>query len=467
MPDIFTVDSGDVTAVQQHYEQVIEALLRTILDAKQDNNERQGLKIFDDNRLVYGRNGNQFRDEVSGLSGELLNPQLIVELQQLRSTPVGDVVEGAINKRVELDGQVVLQSDREGRVIVNSLLQQETIQTINYEKVKHLDALDDRGNTSQIDYPEFRLPNNNIPEPQLQQNENPSITPGSTRVIQSLQALENSPLKTLLSAEVEHLQAEIKALQQERNLYQQLIDQRLQQPQNTSWWQETINNVSVVVSSVTSAVKMGIYELKENLMQHRGAASFKNLFHLQVQPGENNYQAGDYQISRHGSLYEVKELATDKQIMQFRSTPLGVRVEKGNLEPTHIKDIDALQRSLERNEPIPKYFTPVGKQEAEYFARVEKVTNALVQYAVVQQREVEIDGRFSYKWQATPDGKVSIDAKDGRGTLLEKVGGQLKSNLSERDLIYFEQILPKLQPVRKQETTISQPKKVGNNGLSR
>ncbi|MEM7291660.1 MAG: hypothetical protein AAF412_15040, partial [Pseudomonadota bacterium] len=39
-----------------------------------------------------------------------------------------------------------------------------------------------------------------------------------------------------------------------------------------------------------------------------------------------------------------------------------------------------------------------------------------------------------------------IEAKDGRGTLLEKTGGQLTSNMNERDLIYFEQILPKLQP---------------------
>jgi hypothetical protein len=27
--------------------------------------------------LVYGRENNQFRDNISGLSGELLNPQLI------------------------------------------------------------------------------------------------------------------------------------------------------------------------------------------------------------------------------------------------------------------------------------------------------------------------------------------------------------------------------------------------------
>lgn len=464
MPDIFTVDSSDATTIQQHYEQVIEALLRAIIDAKQDNNERQGLQIFDGDRLVYGRDGNQFRDEVSSFSGQLLNPQLITELQQLRSTRIGEVVEGAINKRVELDGQVVLQSNNQGRVIINTLLPQSNIQTASSE---NLSNLDNRDNSNQIDYSEFSL-SDNIQSPKFSSEPNLLTTPGSTRVRQSLELLESSPLKTLLSAEIEQLQAEIKALQQERNLYQQLIEKRLQQPQNKSWWQQTINNVSIVISSVNYAVKMGIQEFKENSMQHQWATSLKHLFNLQTQSGEGHYQAGEYEISRHGTLYEVKELATDKQIMQFRSTPLGVRVERENLEPTHIKDIDTLQRSLQRNEPIPTSFAPVGKQEAEYFARVERVTNALVQYAMVQQRDVEIDGKFSYKWQATTDGKVRIDAKDGRGTLLEKSGGQLKSNMNERDLIYFEQILPKLQPTRKQQNiTTSQSQKAASNGLER
>ncbi|NJO64093.1 MAG: hypothetical protein HC836_39715, partial [Richelia sp. RM2_1_2] len=90
---------------------------------------------------------------------------------------------------------------------------------------------------------------------------------------------------------------------------------------------------------------------------------------------------------------------------------------------------------------------------AEYFSRVERVTNALVQYSIAQNKEVEIDGVFSYKWRASPQGKVHIEAKDGRGVLLEKDGGKLKSNMSQNDLAYFEQILPKLQP--KQPSLVS------------
>ena len=274
-------------------------------------------------------------------------------------------------------------------------------------------------------------------------------------------------MKTLLGSEVEQLKAEVKALQQERNLYQELIEQRLKQPQNTSWWQQIVNNASTVVSSVTSAVKIGVREFKENSKQHKFAASIKNLFQLQTQTGENHYQAGDYQISRNGSLYEVKDSATDKQIIRFRDTNLGVQVEESDLVNVDIRDINSLQSSLLKNEPIPASFAPVGKQEAEYFARIEIVTNALVEYAAAQQRDVEIDGRFSYKWKASPDGNVQIEAKDGRSTLLEKTGGQLTSNMNERDLIYFEQILPKLQPRSQRQVITSHSNQVTNNSLER
>jgi hypothetical protein len=319
MPDIFTVNESDATAMQRSYEQLIEVLLKAALDVEQ-NSDKQGLKIFDGDKLVYGRDENQFRDEVSGFSGELLNPQLIAQLQELRSAPVGEVVDGADNKRIELDGKVLLQSDSEGKVIINNFLQQEAV---NDKILDNLEYWENLGTKNKITQPELSLPE------YLQEDINAPIVGGSERVTESLQLLDDSPLKTLLSTEVEQLKAEVKALQQESNLYQELVEQRLKQPQNTSWWQQIVNNTSTVISSVTSAVKIGINEFKENSKQYKFAASIKNLFQLQTQSGENQYQAGDYQISRNGSHYEVKDSATDKLLMQFRDTNLGVKVAEG------------------------------------------------------------------------------------------------------------------------------------------
>ena len=465
MSDIFTLNSGDATAIQQHYEQIIETLLRTLLDVKNSrDNQRQDLKIFDGDRLVYGRDNNQFRDEISGISGQLLNPQLISELQQLRSTPVGNVVEGANNKRVELNGQVILQSDENGKVIVNNFLGEKTVNRSQEkpEIAKENNYSEERQDLNQIHEGDFLNTESNNHSSSVKEDTNLPLTNGSTRVKESLQILEDSPLKNILLAEVEQLRTELKALQQERHFYQELISQRLQQPKNTSWWQQAVNNVSTVVQGVTSAIKLGMQEFKANSVQHKGAASLKTLYHLQTQPGANQYTAGNYQISRQGSKYEVSNSSTGKLLMQFRSTPLGLKVEQGNLDSAQIKDVSSLQHSLKKNEPLPTTFTPVAKQEAEYFSRVETVTNALVQYAIAQQRQVEIDGVFSYKWTASPEGSVHIEAKDGRGVLLEKDGGKLKSDMSQKDLTYFEQILPKLQP--KQQNLVSSESK-NNQGF--
>ncbi len=154
MPNIFTVNESDATAMQQRYEQLIEVLLKAVLDVEQ-NSDKQGLKIFDGDKLVYGRDENQFRDQVSGFSGELLNPQLIAQLQQLRSTSIGEFVDGAANKKVELDGKVVLQSDSEGKVIVNNFLEQEAV---TGKKPQNLEYWENLGNTSQINQPELLSP---------------------------------------------------------------------------------------------------------------------------------------------------------------------------------------------------------------------------------------------------------------------------------------------------------------------
>ncbi|MEM7580374.1 MAG: hypothetical protein ACFB02_22665 [Mastigocoleus sp.] len=451
---IFNIDSGDTSAIQRHYEEVIEALIKAALDIEPDTNKDQKIKIFDGDKLVYGqeelenRSGNNNSSAIyltkRSIPALSLNPQFTNKLYQLSAKSIGETVEEAKNIKVELDGKIILHSDDKGRVIVNNLSNQKSIESLNNSQLT--DKVDDKSN--------FQLPQSSGISSKIIDNSQQKIkdsdksfqVSGSSQVVESLKELENSPLKALLSSEIEQLQSEIKALRKESTFYQSLIERRLRQPHNTSWWQQTINNISTVFHSLNSAVKIGLQEFKTNSIHYQSAASLKKLFHIQTQPGENEYQTDNYHISRSGSLYEVKELATDKKIMQFRSTGLGIKVEKGDLETTHIKDIHSLQSSFEKNESIPDSFAPVGRKEAEYFARVERVVNALVQYAILQQKQVEIQGAFSYNWKANPHGEVVIAAKDGRGILLEKSGGKFKSNLNDRDLLHFEQVLPKFKP---------------------
>ena len=444
MMNIFDIDRSSANTIEQNYEQVIEALLKVILDINQYEKQLQNLKIYDGDKLVYGQDDNLSLNKASDLSGQFLNPQLIEQLKQLSSTSVGKKVPLAYNKRVELGGKVILQSDENGKIVVNSLQQESNI---NSEQIANLD--NDRSNLEKINTAKNETTNKNNSKKEVEGSRDKLKKTGTSKIIESIQILEDSPLNKILVAEIKKLQLEKDALEQERSLYKNLISERLKQPQNKSWWQQTINDISTAFKSISSAVELGIQEFKKNSRQHQIAQSFKELFHLQTRPGENEYQTDNYQISCSGSLYQIKDLNKDKIVMQFRSNNLGSKVEINNLESTHIKDVDTLQKSLKSEINIPTSFAPVGKNEAEYFSRIEKVANALIQYAISQQKDVKIDGKFSYKWQATTDGNLTIEAKDGRGYLLQKLGGQLTSNLSERDLAYFEQVLPKLQPNQK------------------
>ncbi|NJS17056.1 MAG: hypothetical protein HC787_10000 [Nostocaceae cyanobacterium CSU_2_110] len=97
-----------------------------------------------------------------GYRDSFLNPQLISELQQLRSTPVGNVASGAINKRVELDGKVVLQSDENGKVIVNSFLQPELNENRSEPEVSKVN--------NQVNNTEFANTNFNHTNPETKQD---------------------------------------------------------------------------------------------------------------------------------------------------------------------------------------------------------------------------------------------------------------------------------------------------------
>ena len=81
-----------------------------------------------------------------------------------------------------------------------------------------------------------------------------------------------------------------------------------------------------------------------------------------------------------------------------------------------------MKLALRQREIVAKAFflatVPVGQGESEYLLRVNAITKALGQYAQASGSKVQVDGKFAYKWLATPDGRVRIDAKDGRGPFL-------------------------------------------------
>ncbi|AFZ22078.1 hypothetical protein [Allocoleopsis franciscana] len=469
---IFTVSQGDAATFQAHYQRLVEAWLQELLNLepqRSEENKSRDIRVTDGKRVVYGRIGETFRNE--------LTPELIEQLEELRHTSVGNVVDSACSKTIEVDGQVVLKTDESGKVIINEFLEKERVTESGRRDaetgrnadvgVADIPRIEEQGmqgmqgesslpasdsTTSALD---SSLRHAASYEPSRRKlGQTPELTKvkegGVERVRSSVDQLPDSSLKQMLTLELNETRAQLQRQQQQIQQLQtqpqgqqqelaqaleNLIQQRLAKPTQTSWWQRTR---AFVTQSMTS--------LSTLRREHAAAQSLKTLFHSQVSNGGRVYQADDYTIVREGRSYTL----TDKSgmtLMQFQSSPLlGVRVERDTvrLQASHYRDIRHLQLSQVRGEALSGALAPAGVQETDYLKRVRAVTEALSQYARSAGSKVQVDGKLSYRWLATPDGRVRIDAKDGRGPLLVQAGGQLRVRMSDRDLAHFEQMLPTL-----------------------
>ncbi|MBW4595410.1 MAG: hypothetical protein KME46_21520 [Brasilonema angustatum HA4187-MV1] len=442
------VSPGDSSSFTEQYLQVIEAWLRKFLDKQReqnnvnkDNNLQVEIRV--DNKLVYGRVDNQL---VASLT-----PDIVKKLGQIQNTSVGDKVDGVQSSTLKVDGKVVLQSEADGSVVVNEYLKKDlelageqifTKEEIfdNSKLEKLVEQLEE-----QAELPIKVVLPHQLSQ-QIQQEQESHLTPtdkntnsGMKRVSEAVDVLPEGELKAYLMAqisEMRQLHQQQLALQQRQ--FEELIQQRLQEPNNPSWWQSCRNTASQIWN-----------EFRERLHTREAAAALKQVFTSHAVPGSNVYHAVGYTITRSGRSYQLQD-ASGKSILQFQDTPFGVRLPKNSpvVDERHKKELTALCEQVCSGEHLRGAFSPVGARESEEFSRIQKITRSLSDYAKRQGKTVSIDGQFSYKWRAAPDGRVLIAAKDGRGALLAVGNGLQQCRMSERDLAYFEQILPKLEAVQ-------------------
>ncbi|NEQ64371.1 MAG: hypothetical protein F6K21_02510 [Symploca sp. SIO2D2] len=439
MAEVTPVSEAHASAFQQMYQQIFEAWLRQSLGNDKDWNrhkdkddsqeQKSEIRITDGDKLVYGREGEKFVNE--------LTPELIGQLGVMKETPVGEQVPGAASLKLEVEGKVVLQSDSEGKIVVNSLLERQGV-------------VSDQRESDVKDVETQRQENTGTVKP-------PHVRSGGLEAVQrSLHELNDSPLKQFLQGYVNEMQT----LQQQSAQHQQqiaeLVRGRVEQPKELNWWQRMTGKAGQAVSA-----------LREQLGNIKAASSLKTLFHSQVEPSGRTYQAAGYTIARQGRSYTLSD-AQGNPLMQFRSTPMGVRVEGDvQLKPEQYQEIALVREQLAQGEQPQGQFQPLGAQDANYFARVNRIAQALTQYAAsTGQKKVQVDGELSYRWVATADGKARIDAKDGRGPLFVKAGGQFLSRMSERDLVHFEQALPVLQSKSAPAKTVGKSAKEQTEALS-
>ncbi|OKH35724.1 hypothetical protein NIES2119_19715 [[Phormidium ambiguum] IAM M-71] len=580
MPDIFTGSQGDAVNLIEQWRQFLEELLRS--EAEEPTPSARSLQIYDNDRLVYGmeRETNQFFDEVTGLAGQVINPELLGQLKKLRDTPVGGLIPEAANKRIELDGRIILKSDRQGKVIINEIIKtksqeklpeefpQTTVEpnsesvwlenqplpsppeekdyyspielgsdsslpTQESEKLwSKSDREDDLQNSvdqipvetveashrvyspkaelvsavregikkgnyqiinqayTGVPYQEKQLIFNSLtPEEQKetrllklihqveelsgitdgsihnfvrsamqkQSKSQPDIEPeieqaseklrtisGYEKLQRSLAALPqttsvqmaanySTEMQSLLET-IQQQNQQINSLQNSVSQMQQLITTRVEQPTQFSWWQQAKQTVTNIWEN---------FKRREDY--HTYANAIRSFYTQKVPPDSSIIYVANYVIQRDGKNYTLSD-RDGQTIIKFHASSLGVRVDSNvRLQPEQERDLIELVMAQIKDRQPDGAFVVVGQQEANYYLRVQKLSSALVNYAKSQNSPVEIDGKLSYKWKATTEGVVEIHSKDGRGLLLVQSGGKMLTQLSERDLAYFEAILPKLR----------------------
>lgn len=464
---MFSVSPGEAGSFQERYQRLLEEWIREFVHPNPKDKsqiDKSEVRITETTpegeKLLYGK--------VS--SGKLINnltPEKIAHLEDLRNTPVGAVAQEAGAITVTVEGKVVLQSDASGKVLVNLLYTEQQLQVSSptpvevpaislaptqvevTPEVSVVNSSDFFEDYFLQDYPPQSPPMSTTAPTVVPMPESPPVSAvrelptqasensksGLATLQQSIESLQDGPLKQVLQGVVAEMQVSRTQQQPPDVLLEELLTRRMASPKKINWWEQVGNQLEVTFSSISSKFE-----------QYRSASALKTLFARSAIQDGQAYQAAAYTLTCRNREYTLSD-TSGKPLMRFRSTPLGVRVDRSlpPLASEHYLQLQHLRSDLVAGRNPRGAFAPVGEQESQYLKRVNIITQALTQYATNQKTSVQVDGKFSYKWRSTPDGKVRIDAKDGRGPLLVSAGGQLRCRMEERDLVHFEQMLPVLQ----------------------
>jgi hypothetical protein len=378
---------------------------------------QDSVKIWEGERLVYGSDGDS-----------LINDLTVTELEKLakiQGSAVGTVVEGAAHRKIAINEQIIIETDEKGTVIKNDLV------------LPH----------------ELKSPE--VPQEITVVSEENWVRPktGLEAAEVGLQALgENNPVGDLLSATLE----EIETIKQQNTAMQaqlsQVIEKNNSDPANGKW-----------LENIRESVTAKISRWQTNQLHQDLASTVRELFNQQTEPGANNYEMEGYRITRLGKTYSLNE-PEGNPLIQFQTTATGgiKLVNDVQLTEPQVQDLMRLKEELKLHQKPTGNFAVFGAGEASRFERINRLTTALTNYAKQQGQTVEIRGE-KYHWLARPNGDVRIDSLS-KGTLLFQNGGKRINRLSERDLAFFEQVLPTLEQHQSRVPTPDLPPNLTKSG---
>jgi hypothetical protein len=278
---------------------------------------------------------------------------------------------------------------------------------------------------------------------------------GLSALQDALQEMKPAALKDVLQGMATDMEATAKEQEPNPDM-ETLVKSRLEERQNPHWWDKVSTKVETMVSRV-----------RDTFTQHRAASTLKDFAAgMGLQPGES-YQGASYNLSQQGKDYTL----TDKQgneLMKFQSSPMGVKVDKSlpALDFSHFQKTEQLRQDLKEARQPSGAFISEGVAEGQNIKRINAIAIALSQYAAKNGGVANVEGKFSYDWQANDSGSVIIQDKKG-SVLLATGQGHTRSRMSEKDLQHFEQMLPALANQQSRQPSQMAVASKGKLGLER
>jgi hypothetical protein len=198
------------------------------------------------------------------------------------------------------------------------------------------------------------------------------------------------------------------------------------------------------------------------------ATTALDLFHKSPYRGttDNVYKAEGYAIESEGKdVYSIKN-NDNREVMRFKHTVLGPRVLEANMNPGEQRDF------LQVRNQIQKYglsdisssdsFNQVAQLGKLAPAGTTEIKQNLVNRSVAlnAMSVLESFGKDTAGGEKVFEGKnyrieqkeygLTITAQDGRGVILQSQAGEIKANLSPKDISQFNVIGRKIDTVRQQ-----------------
>lgn len=246
---------------------------------------------------------------------------------------------------------------------------------------------------------------------------------------------------------------------------EQRAEQSIHEGPLKQWLNRAVEVLKSAPKKAQSALKQApgqvassVRSLPERMRDQAIASTALDLFHKMPYRGtqDNVYEAEGYAIESKGQdVYSIKN-NENREVMRFKDTILGPRVLENNMSPSEQKDFLQVRNQVNKyglsdlisSDPFNQVaqlgkLAPAGTLELKQnLVNREVALNALKvleNFGETSKSGIKAFEGKDYRVEQKDD-NVTITAKDGRGAILQSQAGEIKANLSPKDVSQFNAI---------------------------